>query len=83
MGYKPSILFPAILSIDHLHETIDRKHSRKFRMRLSTTSEVALCCVELSFLAWAYMLHAYVCVCLCLSALQGHVQKCHPDPLSQ
>lgn len=43
----------------------------------------ALCCVVLRFLAWAHRLHVYVCVCLCLSALQGHVQKCHPDPLSQ
>lgn len=86
MDSKPSILFPAILSINHLHETINRKQSRKFRVRRWTFSVVCivLYCVVLSSDFWLrHTLHAYVCVCQCLSALQGHVQKCHPDPLSQ
>lgn len=81
MGFKPSILLPATLTINHLHETIDGKHSRKFRVRLSTFFEL---CIVLCWAFWLrHTLHAYVCVCLCLSALQGNVQKCHPDPLSQ
>lgn len=78
---NPSILFPSILSINHLHGTIDAQQKI-----LSKAFDV-LWGMHCDVLCWAFWLrhtlHAYVCVCLCLSALQGHVQKCHPDLLSQ